>query len=388
MNVYNKIPSYELPDSIRYMVDLAGPLHLKAMIIRGIKPMSPVDRVIALYALIDDPDQRIRQTASSTLFSLRDTILKPALSDPFMHPYVLDFLFRRMLPTYSLRRTIIENPSVSDETLIEAASESIPVHLEIIANDHHRVCQNIEILKRLYENPETPKPALEELIAYARSCGVIIESIPELSEKDKELIDLENETPTYEYILEKVKELLPDLSEDMIKELPHDELEQIAINDLPAYIEKTFLSGSKDDDTVEYEVYYNEINNLAVAQKIILAYRGNQEARELLLSEPNKMVLLGLANNPGLTCHEALKLVQNKSIDERIIGIIAHRRPLIKDYKMKLALLNNPKCPISEAKRFVQDLGKYDLSTLSKSRAISGTLSSFARRLYETKYGR
>ncbi|MGA1868038.1 MAG: hypothetical protein ACMUJM_05755 [bacterium] len=363
------------------MVDPAAPHHIKSMIIRGIKPMPAIDRVTALYVLLDDSDLTIKHGAVKTLFSLRDSILKPALCNPFMHPYVLDFLFRRMPPNYSLRLDIIENPSVSDATLIEAASTSIPEHLQVIAEDPSRVMQNTKILEALYKNPDTPKSALDSLIDYAKNCGIVVESIPELGSKAQKTTDIDT-------ILEKIELVLPHCSQDMMQEFSQEELSQIADSQLPAGFEKELMEEREDYTEEEKHALYNAINNLPHAQKIILARRGNREVREILLRDPNTMVLLGLVHNPGLTSREACILVQNKSIDDRIMTILSGNKRLVKDYRMKLALIHNPKFQISEARKLVQELGKYELSTLSKSREVSGAISSFAKRLYETRFGR
>ena len=95
-------------------------------------------------------------------------------------------------------------------------------------------------------------------------------------------------------ILEKIKEMLPGFTDDMLDKLSKEELRQIVGGDLPDGFKDAFITGGKHDDKVDYHVFYKEFNNLPESQKITLAYKGNQEARELLLREPNPMVLLGL----------------------------------------------------------------------------------------------
>jgi hypothetical protein len=56
-----------------------------------------------------------------------------------------------------------------------------------------------------------------------------------------------------------------------------------------------------------------------------------------------------------------------------------------RNYKVKLALATNPKCPQASAMKFVNYLQDKDLRSLMKSKDVPNTVSAHARRILTKK---
>jgi hypothetical protein len=68
-----------------------------------------------------------------------------------------------------------------------------------------------------------------------------------------------------------------------------------------------------------------------------------------------------------------------------VIRHIANSRVHIKDYAVKQALVNNPKCPLGTSLRLLSFLHTADLKALSRSKNIPGALSTAAKKLLQTR---
>jgi len=120
------------------------------------------------------------------------------------------------------------------------------------------------------------------------------------------------------------------------------------------------------------------ILKMSIPQKIHLAMLGNREARKLLIHDRNKVISTAVLRSPKLTDSEILHLAQEKGTPEDVILTICKRRTWLKKYHIKLALVNNPKTPLSKAIQFLDHLHDKDLQALSRNKSISTVLSQSA----------
>ena len=116
------------------------------------------------------------------------------------------------------------------------------------------------------------------------------------------------------------------------------------------------------------------ILKMSIPEKLRLAILGNREARNLLISNPAKMISLAVLKNPKITENEVLKYAQQKNLSEDVILAIAKDQKRIKIYQVKLAVVSNPKTPLSVAINFLGHLHEKDLKELSRDKNISSVL--------------
>lgn len=115
---------------------------------------------------------------------------------------------------------------------------------------------------------------------------------------------------------------------------------------------------------------YQKIQNMSVSEKLDLARKATKEARSILLRDSNKLVQLAVVNSPKITESEILAIASNRQVTEDVLKEIGMNREWLRNYQIRLALVNNPKTPLSIAMAQISYLNQRDLSLLSKSKGV------------------
>lgn len=126
---------------------------------------------------------------------------------------------------------------------------------------------------------------------------------------------------------------------------------------------------------------YRKILTITVPQKIRLAVLGNREARGILIHDANRVVSLAVLGSPKITGNEILNFAKQKNISEDVILTISRNKYWMKNYHIRLAIVGNPKTPLSEALKYLPYLHKKDLQDLSKNRNVSSFLRAGANQI-------
>ena len=126
-----------------------------------------------------------------------------------------------------------------------------------------------------------------------------------------------------------------------------------------------------------------DIRKKSIAEKRKAALFCGKEERAILLKDPNKEVVLSTIANPKITELEITGFAKMPTIPVEAINKIVRKREWMKNYAVVLALVNNPKTPAYISTRLVNRLKARDLRIIAKSREISETVRSIAKkRLY------
>ena len=129
---------------------------------------------------------------------------------------------------------------------------------------------------------------------------------------------------------------------------------------------------------------YAQIINMGIGEKIKLALRGNRDARAILIRDAQKLIRRFVLQNPRVTDTEVIAVARNRSADEELLRIIFERREWMRNYQIRLALATNPKTPLVLALKQLTTLTDGDLRLLTKSKNVSATVASQARRILMT----
>ena len=147
------------------------------------------------------------------------------------------------------------------------------------------------------------------------------------------------------------------------------------------------LDPQKQITPQEREVISQSLIQMTVPKKIRLALVGNQEARNVLIRDPNKVIPLAVLRNPRLSEDEVIMYAQLRSLPEDVFSAMAKHKSWIKNYQVKLGLVSNPKAPLSLALKLLDHLHDRDLQNISKSKNVSYVLARSAARLLFTRRG-
>jgi hypothetical protein len=125
---------------------------------------------------------------------------------------------------------------------------------------------------------------------------------------------------------------------------------------------------------------YQEIKDMPVPEKVKLATTGDKEARSILMKDSNKQVQEAVLDSPRITEPEVVAIANSRSVADELLRKIAINRDWMKNYQVRLGLVNNPKTPIAIGLRIIGTLMLSDLKRLAKSKGVSSVLTTAANR--------
>ena len=139
------------------------------------------------------------------------------------------------------------------------------------------------------------------------------------------------------------------------------------------------------DDKANAGTAFIKWDELKIFEKVRLATVGNQYCRQVLIRDTNKVVAMAVVRSPSITDGEIVAAAGNRGVCDDVIRYIANSRVYVKDYAVKQALVNNPKCPLGMSLRLLSFLHPEDLRAISRSKNVPGALSTAAKKLAQTR---
>jgi len=130
------------------------------------------------------------------------------------------------------------------------------------------------------------------------------------------------------------------------------------------------------------------IMKLGVKDRIKLAMKGDREARNMLIRDPNRLVSQAVVNNPRITEQEVEAISSMRSISEDILRQVANNRQWARSYTIGHNLAKNPRTPIASVLTILSRMQLRDLVTLSKNRNVSDAVRRHALRLANARTGK
>ena len=144
------------------------------------------------------------------------------------------------------------------------------------------------------------------------------------------------------------------------------------------------IEGEKEEGVLN-DSLYSRIQQMSVIEMVQLATMGTKEARNLLIRNPNRIIVQAVLNSPKITDDEIISFVGNKNLSKEVPLIISNKKEYTKNYMVKAALVNNPKTPLPTAIKFLRYLLPKDLRNISKSKNVPTVLAKTAIKILENK---
>ena len=149
---------------------------------------------------------------------------------------------------------------------------------------------------------------------------------------------------------------------------------------------RQFIEETSEDKSEDVHVsLYNRIMEMSVGEKMKLASIGNKEARGLLIKDTNKLIVEAVINNPRLTEGEVVSFAANRNYSKDVPRLIAAKKEFVKNYMVKVALVNNPKTAVATALRLLGSLHERDLKNISRSRNVATVISRTAMKMLSNR---
>ena len=234
---------------------------------------------------------------------------------------------------------VISNPRITEVEIVAfARSGKIGSQLlsKIAANRDW--LKNYQLRLALVNNPKTPLPLALKLIATLR---------------DADLTNLAKR-----------------------KDLP----EEVVVAADKTMAQRAPATPQQEKDEKRAKSRYQEIQDLSVPDKVKLAMSGDKEARSILIKDSNKQIQVAVLDSPRITEPEIVSIANSRNVGEDILRKIASNRDWMKNYQIRLGLVNNPKTPLTIGLRIISTLMMSDLKRLAKSKGVSSVLTAAANR--------
>ena len=350
------------------------PKPLKLMAAKGALPLPPETLILVWYQLSFETDPDITAAVAETVASFDVGILANLAAHDFPES-VLDWLAKSTTDETVLEKIIL-NPKTHDATLMDLAAIASRNTVDLIAENQVRILRSPEIIEKIYLNPAARMATVDKLIALAREHQIEFASLKALQEamQTKDFVDDKPGLSDEEF--EAV--LAQSSKESAAEKTDSDE----NLRDLKPIEDTT----EESTEEAQHRLTRSQIiDRMNAPQRVRLALMGSREDRSILLRDTRRIVYMSVIKSPKMSLGEVGSIASSKSMPDEIIGYIAQRRDWIRYYPIVVALVNNPKCPLSESVGMMRQLRLNDLKNLQRSKSIPAQLARQAQMLYRQK---
>ncbi|HYV85674.1 MAG TPA: hypothetical protein VFB49_07180 [Patescibacteria group bacterium] len=336
---------------------------------RGSLPIPLVDRLYAQLILLDDRSGAVAAAARDSLAKMSAETALPVLREPGCDPKLLDHFARTGQFHGEDLATIIAHPAVPNATLEALASGTDAEALSLIVTNEVRIINNPQLFAALRANAALPPDGRRRLAELERDFI------------GKEPIRLRAVAPEGPAATGPAAAgpAAPDLaSTPGPSELPAPGADA-AEETLPAADPALEVLS---EEALQQTAAFQRIMKLNVAERQVLAMKGNGEERAILVRDTARIVSQAVLKNPRLTETEIAVFAAMRNVHEDILRTIASNRDWTKTYGVVVALIRNPKTPPGLTLQFLGRLGTRDLKIAAGDKNIPEVLRRHARELF------
>jgi hypothetical protein len=403
-----------IPTEHRDKLSPEAPARARLAIAKGMLPLPPDVQVSAVYVLMGHKEKGIRKAAAKTLQELDSEVTLRAIS-PRTHPKVLEYLTEFRTSDQDFMERVFSLPNTNDRTACLIASAARGDLVNVICRNQSRLLMTPQVYLSLRDNPEITQAQLERVHSFLRMQNSLPEEPSEAQVQPQAKTQGSSPTPTAPKLKKvKVSELtemsieaevmaaLMDLPSPFTNPHIASRLE-ILVAEQPAggegSVDATFTFSFQDDaDQFSSSMVTDEdlapeeklsiaqqISTMTTGAKIKLAFLGNAEARKLLLRDKNKQVAVAVVKSGRLSESEAGAVAANKNVHGDVLREVAMNKEFLRSYKVKIGLVNNPKCPVSVAVGLVAHLQRADLASLARNKNVPSVVRRTAKKTVQQR---
>ncbi|HEX8734585.1 MAG TPA: hypothetical protein VF721_04630 [Pyrinomonadaceae bacterium] len=393
---------------VKAVVEGTAPRPARVAASRGILPLPQGDLLEILVALAQNGDEELASNARETLKNQDKQHLGSIVSAPQASPQVLSYLAGEENLPFDAYEAIISNLNTPDAAIIKFARNTKEGSLlELITLNQQRLIRTPQIIEAIIANPyrtaEAERRAQEtkrEFFQKERGAQQIAnelrargqEAAAEFIEQAEFAENLEASALSVDDALFIASHIeVPDteiddswLSSDLIEEFYEETEEQ-----RQAILGKILgeLRMENDEISGERVSMLNRILRMSMKDRVKLAMKGDREARNILIRDPNRIVAQAVMQNPRITEQEVEKIASMRTVPEDVLRQIATSRQWSRIYGIIHNLARNPRTPLSSVMGILLRLQLRDLIAISKNRNVSDAVRRQASRISLARKG-
>ncbi len=393
---------------VKAVVEGSAPRSAQLAASRGLLPLPQADLLELLVGLSENPDPEIKKNALETLGSQQTADIDGAVRSSETAPSVLRYFAERTELPASVHEAVLINANTPATAIASFAARTTNGSLlELISFNQQLLIQNPAIIDAIIANssrtPEAERRASEikrEFFEKERGAQQIAnelrargnEAAAEFLESAEFAGDLGSSGLSLDDALFLAQHIeVPDretddswLSLEYIEEIyeESEEQRQAAINKIIGE-----LQTEEEDIPGERISMINRVMKMGVKDRVKLGQKGDREARNILIRDPNRLVSSAVVNNPRITEQEVETIASMRSISEDILRQIASNRQWTRSYTIMHQLAKNPRTPLANSMTIMTRLQLRDLVALTKNRNVPEAVRRQAQRLHSARTG-
>ena len=356
------------------VLDPNGPTPLRQMAARGIAPgLKPADAITVLALLSESEDEALRKTSLTTLDKLPAPLLTGALATG-LSAGVLDALAPRYAQDPAAMEQLLLAANLADDTVATIATLANEAVAELVAVNEERLLRCPTIIERLYMNKATRMSTADKLIEFAARNKLELTGIPAFEEAVAAISEDSGARTTAE----------PSKS-DLLFQQVETISSAVAIDPEVEDSHTTNSATGKEEVQTKLLPLHAALANMTVSQRIRRAMVGSSAERLLLVRDANRLVAAAVIKSPMIQDQEVLRISATKEVSPVVLGAIATSKQWIRNHRVKLNLVMNPRTPFTHASRFLTHLRVDELKNITRSREVSGPVIQAAKQMINRK---
>lgn len=394
---------------VRAVVEGTAPRPAVVAASRGILPLPPSDLLEVLVMLARSDDKELSQNATNTLHTQDKAGLESSLRSDEIAASVLDYFGGIAGLPQGVYEAIITNGKTPPATFVRFARTTTSGELiERIALNQQLLIQTPALIDAIIANPnrtseaerrasETKREFFEkergaqqianELRAQGKEAAAeFLEQAEFAQDLDGAGMDLDDAA-----FLASMIEVPDSETDDSWLGLEYiEEIYEESSEQRQAIVDKILGDLRFEDGEVGSEriSVLSRVMKMGMKDRVKLAMKGDREARNILIRDPNRIVAAAVVQNPRITEQEMEKIAAMRTVSEDILRQIANDRQWSRSYSIVHNLARNPRTPIANVMNILSRLQLRDLAALSKNKNISDAVRRQAQRLSQARTGK
>jgi hypothetical protein len=379
---------------------------------KGTLPLPLVDFLEVLAFLSSDEDGEIAESARETFRSQPTGNLLTVVATETIPTRVLSFVAENDSFDRKVYESVISNVKTPDESILKLAQKTDDANLlELVTVNQQRLIRTPEILDAVSANPAATAEAsrrvqetrqeffekqrgAQQVAAELRANGndaaaEFIEKAEFAAGLNEAATEADRDGFTFEDMLAIAEHIeVPDseiddswLAFDLIEEL-YEENEEHRRAAADKIISQALLDENIAPDRV---ALLRRILMMPIKDRVKLAMKGDREARNVLVRDPNKIVAQAVLSNPRITENEVEKISAMRTVPNEVLRQIENNRQWTRNYLIIHNLVRNPRTPLPTVLHLLPRILTKDMQAISNNRNVSEAVRKQAFRLLSTR---
>jgi len=386
---------------VKSIIEGTAPRPARLAAARGSLPLPQSDLLEILVAFAGSEDGELVQNAKQTLNAQNHDSLHSLIAAGEAAPQVLGYFVRQASLPKQIHESIITNAKTPSDAILDFAKTSDSGQLlELVSLNQQLLINTPAIIDAIVSNPkrtaEAERRVLEvkrEFFQKERGAQQIAgelraqgkEAAAEFFENAETDLDAEDALFIAQHIEVPDRETDDSwLALEYIEEIYEETAEQrrATLNKILGELQE------EDGATSERVSMLNRILKMGIKDRVKLAAKGDREARNILIRDPNRLVSQAVANNPRITEQEIESIASMRSVPEDVLRSIASNRTWSRSYTIMHNLAKNPRTPIGNVMTIMNRMQLRDLLAMTKNKNVSDAVRKHAQRLVQARAGK